>query len=60
MTPDGRRLDTARITNSPEELRREIARAGDHPKVVLEATYGWYWRRTRWRTLVRRCIWRTR
>ena len=43
MTPDGRRLDKARITNSPEELRREIARAGEHPKVVLEATYGWYW-----------------
>ena len=42
MTPDGRRLDTAQITNSPEELRREIARAGEHPKVVLEATYGWY------------------
>jgi hypothetical protein len=41
MTPDGRRLDKAQITNSPEELRREIARAGEHPKVVLEATYGW-------------------
>ena len=41
MTPDGRRLDKVQITNSPEELRREIARAGDHPKVVLEATYGW-------------------
>ena len=33
----------ARITNSPQELRREIARAGKSPKVVLEATYGWYW-----------------
>lgn len=43
MTPDGRRLGKAQITNSPEELRREIARAGEHPKVVLEATYGWYW-----------------
>jgi transposase len=43
MTPDGRRLDKVQITNSPEELRREIARAGEHPKVVLEATYGWYW-----------------
>ena len=43
MTPDGRRLDTARITNSPAELRRAIARAGERPKVVLEATYGWYW-----------------
>src|SRR5713226_8995805 len=43
MTRDGRRLGTARITNSPAELRREIARAGKHPRVVLEATYGWYW-----------------
>ena len=43
MTPDGRRLDTARVTTSPAELRRAIARAGERPKVVLEATYGWYW-----------------
>ena len=43
MTEDGRRLGTARITNSPQELRREIARAGKSPQVVLEATYGWYW-----------------
>jgi transposase len=43
MTEDGRRLGMARITNSPQELRREIARAGKAPKVVLEATFGWYW-----------------
>ena len=43
MTGDGRRLGTARITNSPQELRKEIARAGEAPKVVLEAAYGWYW-----------------
>lgn len=43
MTEDGRRLGTARITNSPAELRRELARAGKSPRVVLEATYGWYW-----------------
>ncbi len=43
MTPDGRKLETTRITNSPAELRRAIARAGRHPRVVLEATYGWYW-----------------
>src|SRR6266536_1794121 len=43
MTPDGRKLETTRITNSPAELRRVIARAGKHPRVVLEATYGWYW-----------------
>jgi len=43
MTGDGRKLETARITNSPAELRRQIARAGKSPRVVLEATYGWYW-----------------
>jgi len=43
MTGDGRRLGTARITNSAAQLRREIARAGKNPRVVLEATYGWYW-----------------
>jgi transposase len=43
MTADGRRLGTARITNSAAGLRREIARAGACPKVVLEATYGWSW-----------------
>src|SRR5438477_7400339 len=43
MTEDGRRLATARITNSPGELRKAIAAAGKQPRVVLEATYGWYW-----------------
>jgi transposase len=43
MTEDGRRLGTARIANSPQELARAIARAGKHPRVVLEATYGWHW-----------------
>src|SRR5437870_7148885 len=43
MTEDGRRLETVRITNSAAELRREIAKAGQRPRVVLEATYGWYW-----------------
>jgi hypothetical protein len=41
MTADGRKLETARITNSPPELRKVIARAGMRPKVVLEVTYGW-------------------
>jgi DNA-binding MarR family transcriptional regulator len=41
MTPDGRKLETTRITNSPAELRRVIARAGKHLRVVLEAAYGW-------------------
>ena len=43
MTEDGRRLGMARITSSPQELRAQLARAGTSPKVVLEATYGWYW-----------------
>src|ERR1700749_3737120 len=42
MTADGKKLETARITNSAAELRREIVKAGEHPQVVLEATYGWY------------------
>jgi transposase len=43
MTEDGRRLGTARIINSAAELRKAIAAAGRNPRVVLEATYGWYW-----------------
>ena len=43
MTEDGRKLETVRITNSPAALRREIGKAGQHPRVVVEATYGWYW-----------------
>ena len=42
MSEDGRKLGTARITNSPAELRKVIARAGKRPRVVLEGTYGWY------------------
>jgi transposase len=43
MTEDGRKLETVRITNSPAALRAVIAKAGKNPKVVIEATYGWYW-----------------
>jgi transposase len=43
MTEDGRRLETVRVTNSPAALRAVIARAGEHPRVVIEAVYGWYW-----------------
>src|SRR5215813_12412254 len=43
VAEDGRRLGMARITNTPAELAREIAKAGKSPLVVLEATYGWYW-----------------
>ena len=43
MTEDGRKLETARIDNSPAALRTVLARAGNSPRVVVEATYGWYW-----------------
>jgi transposase len=43
MTEDGRKLGTSRIANSPARLAAEIARAGQRPRVVLEACYGWYW-----------------
>ena len=43
MTEDGRKLETVRIENSPQALRAVLARAGKNPRVVIEATYGWYW-----------------
>jgi transposase len=43
MTETGERLDAVRIDNDPMTLAAEIAKAGEHPQVVLEATYGWYW-----------------
>jgi hypothetical protein len=55
MTEAGERLETVRISNDPEYLRAVMARAGEEPEVVLEATYGWYWLSS-----VRMCIWRIR
>jgi transposase len=43
MTDSGEHLETVRISNDPEYLRQVMARAGEAPEVVLEATYGWYW-----------------
>ncbi len=43
MTETGEHLETVRISNDPEYLRQVMARAGEAPEVVLEATYGWYW-----------------
>lgn len=40
MTENGRKLETARITNSPAALRTVIAQAGKNPQVVIEAAYG--------------------
>jgi len=41
MTETGEHLETVRISNDPEYLRAVMARAGEAPEVVLEATYGW-------------------
>ena len=60
MTEDGRKLETVRITSSPAALRREIAKAGKHPRVVLEATYGWYWVVDVLEAAGRTCTWRIR
>jgi transposase len=39
----GETIDTVRIDNDPITLSAEVAKAGPHPEVILEATYGWYW-----------------
>src|SRR4051794_20735733 len=36
-------LEAVQITNSPLALAEVMTRAGEHPEVVLESTYGWYW-----------------
>jgi transposase len=43
MNQAGQRLETVRIANDVDRLAAVIARAGEVPEVVLEATYGWYW-----------------
>lgn len=43
MSETGERLETVRVVNDPEQLAMVMARAGEAPEVVLEATYGWYW-----------------
>jgi transposase len=39
----GETLETVRIDNDAVALAAELAKAGEHPEVILEATYGWYW-----------------
>ena len=36
MTETGEHLETVRISNDPEYLRQVMARAGEHPEVVLD------------------------
>ena len=40
-TAEGEVLETVRILNDVDRLTSVIARAGESPEVVLEATYGW-------------------
>ena len=42
-TAEGETLESVRIDNDAATLAAELAKAGEHPEVVLEATYGWYW-----------------
>ncbi|MGH3857111.1 MAG: hypothetical protein ACRDR6_27240 [Pseudonocardiaceae bacterium] len=37
----GETLETVRIDNGAVALAAELAKAGENPEVVLEATYGW-------------------
>lgn len=39
----GETLETVQIDNQPDALAAELAKAGEHPEVILEATFGWYW-----------------
>jgi hypothetical protein len=41
-------------------LAAVMARAGEAPEVVLEATYGWYWAADALADLGGACIWRIR
>ena len=43
MTAAGEVLETVQIVNDAERLGEVLTRCGEHPEVVLEATYGWYW-----------------
>jgi len=42
-TESGEVLEATRILNDIGRLNSVMARAGEDPEVVLEATYGWYW-----------------
>ena len=42
-TDTGEALESVRINNGVDSLAAVMARAGEAPEVVLEATYGWYW-----------------
>ena len=39
----GTLLETVHLDNDPAAFAAELHKAGEHPEVVLEACYGWYW-----------------
>jgi len=43
LDPDGARVSSRRVENSPMALAAAVGEAGPEPEVVLEATWGWYW-----------------
>ncbi|WP_328991452.1 IS110 family transposase [Kribbella sp. NBC_01245] len=43
QSESGESLGWVRIVNDREVLREQIGLAGPVPRVVVEATYGWYW-----------------
>jgi transposase len=43
QTDTGEQLSAVRIVNDPASLALQLEKTGEHPKVVLETTYGWYW-----------------
>jgi len=59
-TGAGEALEVVRITNDLDSLAAVMARAGEAPQVVLEASYGWYWGSMPCRPVGRRSISRTR
>ena len=42
-TESGDVLEATQILNDVDRINSVMARAGENPEVVLEATYGWYW-----------------
>jgi transposase len=40
---DGRRLGWERFYNDPDSWAKQLRACGQRPKVVVEATYNWYW-----------------
>jgi hypothetical protein len=60
MTETGELLEAVRIVNDRDRLAAVMARSGEAPEVVLEATYGWYWAADTLAELGACVHWRTR